>query len=453
MRTSGPSAAFSSRCCRENGPSPATRCPTSSLAILDRQPDWSALPAATPERVRELLRRCLEKDPNHRLRDAGDARLELEAALAEGGTGRRGTARWKVAVAALAGAAAVAIGMYALKSTAGSTRSLPDRKFVAVFSVGDVTAEPTVLHIGDGFAEAVRTRLMNAPSLQVVPTRTSASMPGREMDLVEVARQLGVNIVVRISLWTQKDQVRVNYWIAQMDLGQGQRVQSGVLNGSLSDVFGLADRLATSVAKDLELPPLPLRTTPTGLQTDDDRTRYLQAIGLLRRYDLRDSVEQALPLLTELAAQRPDSPLVQAALGRACLAMFDFTKERAWADKAFAAADAATKLDPDLAESEVLLGETLLAKGRAKEAVEAFQRALSTRPPATRRASVSAAPSMPPGKMGPPRRHFGAPSSCNPRRLPPTTSSAPSSTRGAGIPTPPTRSGRPRGSNPTAIAH
>ncbi|HEV2064592.1 MAG TPA: tetratricopeptide repeat protein, partial [Thermoanaerobaculia bacterium] len=85
-------------------------------------------------------------------------------------------------------------------------------------------------------------------------------------------------------------------------------------------------------------------------------------------------------LLTALAAQRPDSPLVQAALGRACLAMFDFTKERTWADKAFAAADAASKLDPGLAESDVLLGETLLKTGRAREAVEAFQRALSTQP-------------------------------------------------------------------------
>ena len=357
---------------------PGDTVPDILLAILDRQPDWNALPAATPERVRALLHRCLEKDPNRRLRDAGDARLELEGALEEGAT-RRGGARWAVVLAAVAGAAAVAIGMFALRSAGGNTSPLPDRKFVAVFSVGTVAAEPTVQHIGDGFAETVRTRLMNAPSLQVVPTRTELSAPGREMDLPRIARQLGVNIAVRISLWIEKEQVRVNYWIVQMDLGQ--RVQSGVLNGSLSDVFGLADRLAASVAKDLDVPPLPPRTaTPTGLQTDDERARYLQAIGLLRRYDLRDSVERALALLTPLAAERPDSPLVQAALGRASLAMFDFTKERAWADKAFVAADAARKLDPGLAESDVLLGETLLKTGRAGEAAEAFQRALSTQP-------------------------------------------------------------------------
>ena len=38
------------------------------------------LPAETPGRVRELLRRCLERDPRQRLRDIGDARVELELA-------------------------------------------------------------------------------------------------------------------------------------------------------------------------------------------------------------------------------------------------------------------------------------------------------------------------------------------------------------------------------------
>jgi Tol biopolymer transport system component len=49
-------------------------------AILEREPVWSALPAATPASIVRLLRRCLEKDPRRRLRDIGDARLELDEA-------------------------------------------------------------------------------------------------------------------------------------------------------------------------------------------------------------------------------------------------------------------------------------------------------------------------------------------------------------------------------------
>jgi Tol biopolymer transport system component len=47
-------------------------------AILERQPDWSALPANTPPGLRRLLGRCLEKDRKQRLRDIGDARVDLE---------------------------------------------------------------------------------------------------------------------------------------------------------------------------------------------------------------------------------------------------------------------------------------------------------------------------------------------------------------------------------------
>jgi eukaryotic-like serine/threonine-protein kinase len=49
------------------------------VAILDRAPDWSAVPAGTPAALSRLLRRCLEKDARKRLRDIGDARIDLEA--------------------------------------------------------------------------------------------------------------------------------------------------------------------------------------------------------------------------------------------------------------------------------------------------------------------------------------------------------------------------------------
>jgi len=52
-------------------------------AILGQEPDWRALPAETPARVRWLLRRCLEKDPKRRLHDMADARIEIDEALTE----------------------------------------------------------------------------------------------------------------------------------------------------------------------------------------------------------------------------------------------------------------------------------------------------------------------------------------------------------------------------------
>jgi hypothetical protein len=48
-------------------------------AILEREPDWNLVRAATHSHVRALLKRCLAKDPKHRLRDIGDAILELDS--------------------------------------------------------------------------------------------------------------------------------------------------------------------------------------------------------------------------------------------------------------------------------------------------------------------------------------------------------------------------------------
>ena len=50
-------------------------------AVLKSEPDWTTLPAETPEALRRLLRRCLVKDRKRRLDSAAGARLEIEEAL------------------------------------------------------------------------------------------------------------------------------------------------------------------------------------------------------------------------------------------------------------------------------------------------------------------------------------------------------------------------------------
>ncbi len=55
---------------------------TETLAsILKAEPDWEALPTAIPGNLMVLLRRCLQKDPNERLHDIADARIELNESL------------------------------------------------------------------------------------------------------------------------------------------------------------------------------------------------------------------------------------------------------------------------------------------------------------------------------------------------------------------------------------
>jgi Tol biopolymer transport system component len=54
-------------------------------AIFHREPAWDDLPAKTPASIQRLLRRCLQKDVRRRLRDIGDARLEIDDELEAAG--------------------------------------------------------------------------------------------------------------------------------------------------------------------------------------------------------------------------------------------------------------------------------------------------------------------------------------------------------------------------------
>jgi serine/threonine-protein kinase len=145
-------------------------------AVLTREPDWAALPAATPARVRRLLRRCLERDPKRRLRDIGEARIALAAPLEEPGladeTARGTRPRWLVPSAVAAAALAFAAGYAARRpkpvpppavDTDTAVRQLtfepgleaepsfsPDGNYVAYTSNDQGSLDVVVMPIGGG---------------------------------------------------------------------------------------------------------------------------------------------------------------------------------------------------------------------------------------------------------------------------------------------------------------
>ena len=106
--------------------------------ILEREPDWSALPVATPAPIRRLLLRCLVKDPKQRLRDIGDVRIEIDAMDDEAPatstvTGRPPTpARTLAPWLAIAALAAGVIAWEALRPAAPEPNPLANATFSRV---------------------------------------------------------------------------------------------------------------------------------------------------------------------------------------------------------------------------------------------------------------------------------------------------------------------------------
>jgi eukaryotic-like serine/threonine-protein kinase len=120
-------------------------------AIIEREPDWSALPGSTPVAVRRLLSRCLAKNPARRMRDAGDVALEIETAIADldrpaPGVVPRRWAVWQLAVAAAAlVGVGVAAGLVARRSTADSPApSLSAGVMTRITSDAGLTIEPSI---------------------------------------------------------------------------------------------------------------------------------------------------------------------------------------------------------------------------------------------------------------------------------------------------------------------
>src|SRR5919204_295929 len=98
-------------------------------SVVNREPDWTGLPVATPSSVRHLLQRCLIKDPKRRLRDIGEARLAIEEALAEpsksgdvapaaGPLGRWLSRSWPLLAVAILGATIGAVAALRFRSPA-----------------------------------------------------------------------------------------------------------------------------------------------------------------------------------------------------------------------------------------------------------------------------------------------------------------------------------------------
>ena len=161
---------------------------------------------------------------------------------------------------------------------------------------------------------------------------------------------------------------------------RGIQIAAGTLDGSRA--LRSAGPLAESVAQG----PRPAaagaaHADAVGPRTPAQQERYLQAVGLLQRYDRRDNVEKALE---NPPGARGGAPQFGPRPGRAgarqprrCSA----SRRTAHGPTGrIAAAEAARALDPALPEVDITLGETLLATGRTKEAVEAFRRALAQRP-------------------------------------------------------------------------
>src|SRR5687768_11535027 len=192
------------------------------VAIVTREPAWESLPPDTPPRIRDLLVRCLQKDPNRRLRDIGDARIEIEETLAErrvrsgsspslvrpAPEAPRGSRRGFVAALVAAAVVAAAFLLLRGRGPAPAAAPRPATRYLAVLPFKDLSGQPDGQLLGDAFAEIMSTRLSRVPGVQVVTPRATSHFSAAENDLAQVASTTGATLFAGGAIQRAGDRVR-----------------------------------------------------------------------------------------------------------------------------------------------------------------------------------------------------------------------------------------------------
>ena len=168
-------------------------------AVLNSEPDWSAIPDIVPPLVRRVLRRCLEKDIRRRARDIGDVRMELdeaagsrEAALVPATAGSRfsGALPWVLAALGLITALAIGVAVWLPRPAAPSagpivTRTTltlpPDHELDTGDGAGPLAISPNGQRVAYVATAGGRTRLyvrnLDAFGAEAIPGTEGAQYP------------------------------------------------------------------------------------------------------------------------------------------------------------------------------------------------------------------------------------------------------------------------------------
>jgi serine/threonine protein kinase len=108
-----------------------------TAAVLQKEPAWDALPAKTPAKIRELLRRSLQKDASHRPQDIAEVRRVIDEVISP----VRGVKRWQLIAAAAIALAIMVLAAVWLRPPGG----VPGRsEWVQLTNFPDSVSQPAL---------------------------------------------------------------------------------------------------------------------------------------------------------------------------------------------------------------------------------------------------------------------------------------------------------------------
>ena len=268
-----------------------------------------------------------------------------------------------------------------LPGAPGNLPPVPEKPSIAVLPLDNLSDNRDYEYLADGITEDIITLLARIPSFLVIARNSTFSYKGRQRDIRQVGRELGVRYVVEGSLRPIGKLLRLTIQLIEAETGN--HLWAERFDRSLSDVFDLQDEITAAIIAQLE-PELTRaefelirRRPPANMGAWD---YYRQASGIL---SLKGWHEQTFAEGTELyrkaLALDPDFAPARAGLSL-LLAIGHLIGYVSEPEEALAEADHALTLDSD--DSEVLgfAGCALSDLGYRKRGIEILERAIERNP-------------------------------------------------------------------------
>jgi TolB-like protein/Tfp pilus assembly protein PilF/tRNA A-37 threonylcarbamoyl transferase component Bud32 len=334
--------------------------------ILQSEPDWQVLPQNTPANIRILLRRCLEKEPNRRLRDIGYAGIEISETLSTQTAVLPVTVRAKSRKMAMIIGAAIIIVLFAIAEwftlepqTRSSSKEI--RMVVLPFENLGLTEDD---YFTDGVTEEITSRLSAIHSLGVI-SRTSATQYRKsDKTIRQIGEELGVEYVLEGTVrWVRPSegpsQVRVTPQLIRVS--DDTHLWSDRYDAVLSNIFQVQSDIAEKVAKALDIALLEPERQVIGARPTknmDAYEYYLRGNEYFHRSSLVNDLKMATRLYEKAIELDPAFALAYARLSEVHANMYWYHHDHSEERLALAtqAVEKAFQLNPELPEVHLALG-------------------------------------------------------------------------------------------------
>jgi TolB-like protein/tRNA A-37 threonylcarbamoyl transferase component Bud32 len=327
-------------------------------------------PAITPA-LGALIMRCLEKRPADRPQSADELVRTLDAIGTPSGGGSPPTSAVRVAATgarrrnlALAGvvvALVAAAGAWFARRGSAEASAAGGEMTLAVLPIENLGGDSTVQYLADGMTGELSSALKKVPGLQVAGDVSTFQFKGTHTAPAEIARRLGVRMLLTGKLQPGRGRVRLQMQLANAD---GKLLWSNTYDRENKDNFAMQDEITGAVANEMRvvLSPVALAVARAG-RTVSPGAHDLFLRGQFEKNKLSpEGLNKALDYFQ--AALRLDSTYAQAYAGVAFaydMQADAYAPSHEYHMLALAAARRAVQCDSLLAEARVLYGFELAA--------------------------------------------------------------------------------------------